>query len=54
MKPDEVCIELNITDEEWIAAGQACCGIDWDEPTKPSETPITVDISAESAYSVRS
>jgi hypothetical protein len=49
MKPDEIPATLDITDEEWIAAGQACCGIDREEPNKPAEKPTPVDISVESA-----
>ena len=49
MKPDETPAPLDITDEEWIAAGQACCGIEWVETAKPAETPTTVDTSVESA-----
>ncbi len=46
--PDELPTLLNITDEEWIAAGQACCGIDWEEPIKPVEGLTTVDTSSAS------
>jgi hypothetical protein len=49
--PGDAPTPLNITDEEWIAAGQACCGRDAGEleSTKPAEKPTTVDISAEPA-----
>lgn len=43
--PDDLPAPLDITDEEWIAAGQACCGIDHEEP---AELPTTVDTSTES------
>ena len=45
MKPEEPTPPLDITDEKWIAAWQACCGIDHEEPAEP---PTTVDTSTES------
>jgi hypothetical protein len=30
---------LDLTDEEWIAASQACCGIEHDEQSQPLTRP---------------
>jgi hypothetical protein len=37
MTPEEPFTPLNITDEEWIAAGQACCGIDHEQEPRHEE-----------------